>query len=201
MGGGGGGGGLLKSIVNSIIASGLMMAFTRLWCIRTADTDVVVLAVAAAARMSIQELWVVFGTGRNFRYIPVHEIVASIGPNKSQALPMFHAYTGCDTVSSFATKRKKTAWDTWRSYNEVTTTFLALSAGPDQVADEDVTMLEQFTILLYDRTSDLVSIDEARKHLFTKGRSIHAILPTRAAYQKGCIPRWALLGKGTPSFS
>jgi len=106
------------------------------------DTDVVVLAVATAARMGIQELWVTFGTGRNFRYIPVHEIAASIGPNKSRDLLMFHTYTGCDTVSSFATKGKKTAWDTWKSYNEVTTTFFALSAGPDQVADEDVTMLE-----------------------------------------------------------
>ena len=47
--------------------------------------------------------------GRNFRYIPVHEIVAPIDPRKSQALPMFHAYTGCDTVSSFSTKGKKTA--------------------------------------------------------------------------------------------
>jgi len=110
--------------------------------VRTMDTDVVVLAVATAARMGIQELWVTFGTGRNFRYIPVHEIAASIGPNKSRDLLMFHTYTGCDTVSSFATKGKKTAWDTWKSYNEVTTTFFALSAGPDQVADEDVTMLE-----------------------------------------------------------
>ena len=37
-------------------------------------------------------------------------------------------------------------------------------------------------ILLYDRTSDLVCIDEARKHLFTKkGRAMDAIPPTRAA--------------------
>ena len=150
--------------------------------LRSSDTDVVVLAVAAVARMYVQELWIAFGTGKNFRYIPIHEIVASIGPNKSEALPMFHAYTGCDTVSSFATKRKKTAWDTWKSYVEVTRTFLALSAGPDEGTNEDVAVLERFTILLYDRTSDLVCIDEARKHLFTKkGRAMDAIPPTRAA--------------------
>ena len=150
--------------------------------LRSSDTDVVVLAVAAVARMNVQELWIAFGTGKNFRYIPIHEIVASIGPNKSEALPMFHAYTGCDTVSSFATKGKKIAWDTWKSYVEVTRTFLALSAGPDEVPNEDVAVLERFTILLYDRTSDLVCIDEARKHLFTKkGRAMDAIPPTRAA--------------------
>ena len=152
--------------------------------LRTVDTDVVVLSVAAAAKLDIQELWVAFGTGKNFKYMPIHEIVASIGPSKSQALPMFHAYTvtGCDTVSSFATRGKKTAWDTWRVFEEVTATFLVLSTGPDQVNDDNVATLERFTILLYDRTSSLVNVDEARKQLFTKkGRAMDAIPPTRAA--------------------
>ena len=64
----------------------------------TVDTDVVVLSVAAAIKLDIPELWVAFRTGKNFRYIPVHEIVASIGPDKYQALPFFHAYTVGVTV-------------------------------------------------------------------------------------------------------
>ena len=64
----------------------------------TVDTDVVtgvvVLSVVAVANLEIQEPWVVFGTDKNFRYIPIHEIVTSIGHSRSQALPMFHAYTG-----------------------------------------------------------------------------------------------------------
>ena len=49
--------------------------------LRTVDTDVVVLAVAAAAKLSTisdLELWVAFGTGKRFRYI--HEIAACLGP-------------------------------------------------------------------------------------------------------------------------
>ncbi len=150
--------------------------------LRTVDTDVIVLAVAAAAKIDVQELWVAFGTGKNFRYIPAHEIAASLGPDKSLALPIFHAYTGCDTVSAFSTKGKKTAWDTGRAFNEVTTTFLALSTGPALVTDCDVTVLERFTILLYDRTSSMVNIDQARQHLFTKkGRAMDALPPTKAA--------------------
>ena len=150
--------------------------------LRTVDTDVVVLSVAAFAKLEIQELWIAFGTGKNFRYIPIHEIAASLGPAKSQTLPIFHAYTGCDTVSSFATKGKKSAWDTWKVYDEITATFLALSAGPSNITDEEVARLERFTILLYDRTSHLTSIDEARKHLFTKkGRTMDALPPSRAA--------------------
>ncbi len=83
--------------------------------LRTVDSDVVVLCVAVVAKISVRELWIAFGTGKHFRYIAAHEIAASLGPNKSQALPMFHAYTGCDTVSSFATRGKKTAWDTWKA--------------------------------------------------------------------------------------
>lgn len=150
--------------------------------LRTVDTDVVVLAVAATAKIDIQELWVAFGTGQHFRYIPAHKIAASLGPDKSQALPIFHAYTGCDTVSSFSTRGKKTAWDTWKAYEEVTPAFLALSTGPAQITDDVVAVLERFTILLYNRTSSMVNIDEARKELFTKkGRAMDAIPPTRAA--------------------
>ena len=78
--------------------------------LRTVDTDVVVLAVAATAKLSTisdLELWVAFGTGKHFRYIPIHEIVACLGPERSEALPLFHAYTGCDTVSAFAGRGKK----------------------------------------------------------------------------------------------
>ena len=59
--------------------------------LRTVDTDVVVLAVAGATKLNIDELelWVAFGTAKKFRYIPAHEIAVSLGPDMSQALPIF----------------------------------------------------------------------------------------------------------------
>ena len=98
--------------------------------LRTVDSDIVILAVAAASKLDVQELWVAFGMGKNFRYIPAHEIASFLGPDKSRALPVFHAYTGCDTVSLFNTRGKKTAWETWKAFEEVTATFLALSCRP-----------------------------------------------------------------------
>ncbi|PIK61746.1 hypothetical protein BSL78_01300 [Apostichopus japonicus] len=97
--------------------------------LRTADTYVVVLTIAAVSKLGMQESWVAFGTGKSFRYIPVHEIAASLGPNKCQALPMFHAYTGCDTVSAFYSKWKKSACKTWNVYEAVTMAFMTLSVG------------------------------------------------------------------------
>ena len=69
--------------------------------IRTVDTDVVVLAIASANRLNISELWIAFGVGKSFRFVPAHEIAKALGPDQSVALPMFHAFTGCDTVSCF----------------------------------------------------------------------------------------------------
>jgi len=84
------------------------------------DTDVVVLSVAAATKLCVEELWIAFGVGKNFRYIPVREIVKAIGPRN---LPMFHTCTRCDTVSAFATRGKKSAWDTWMACEDVTSLF------------------------------------------------------------------------------
>ncbi len=77
--------------------------------IRTVDTDVVVLAVASAQRLNIPELWIAFGAGKHFRFLACHEIARTLGPDRCIALPMFHALTGCDTVSCFSGRGKKTA--------------------------------------------------------------------------------------------
>ena len=78
--------------------------------VRTVDTDVVVVAIATLNRTKPDELWVVLGTGGHFRFISIHEVAVSVGPRKSTTLPLFHALTGCDIVSSFAGIGKKTAW-------------------------------------------------------------------------------------------
>ena len=76
--------------------------------IRTVDTDVVVLAIAAADYLDISELWIAFGAGKNFQYFAIHEMAEALGPQHCLALSMFHAFTGCDTVSSFGGRGKKT---------------------------------------------------------------------------------------------
>ena len=91
--------------------------------VRTVDTDVVVVAMATLNRTKPDELWVAFGTGGHFRFIPIHKVAAAVGPRKSATLPLFHALTGCDTVSSFAGIGKKTAWAAWNVYPEVTEAF------------------------------------------------------------------------------
>ena len=78
--------------------------------IRTVDTDVVALAVASFSNINPDELWTALGTGSTFRrYIAVHQLAAAMNPRQRATLPIFHALTGCDMVSSFAGRGKKTA--------------------------------------------------------------------------------------------
>lgn len=148
--------------------------------IRSVDTDVVVLAVASFHRLSLDELWVAFGVKKNYRLIPAHELATALG-EKANALLFFHAFTGSDTTSSFNGIGKVTAWDTWMAFPEISTTFARLSGRPDAITDHDLSRLERYVILLYDRTSDMTDVNRARKHLFAKGRQLDRIPPTKAA--------------------
>ena len=69
--------------------------------IRTVDIDVVVLAIPTFQELALEELWIAFGTGNNFRYLPIHYNAVSLGPAKSAALPLFQG--------------KVTAWRVWSS--------------------------------------------------------------------------------------
>ena len=57
----------------------------KVW-IRTVDTDVVVLAIACAKQLELQELWIAFGVGNNFRYLPLHNITNSLTQQQCEAL-------------------------------------------------------------------------------------------------------------------
>ena len=154
--------------------------------IRTVDSDVVVLAVYTFAqlRTSLTELWVAFGTKKSYRVISAHGIYTAIGVQKSLALPMFHAFTGCDTVSSFSGRGKKTAWETWSVFPEVTDAFISLMGQPDQSdVEAAMGMLARFVVLVYDKTSCQSYVNEVRVNLFArKGRDVLNIPPTR-----GCL--------------
>ncbi|VDI78636.1 Hypothetical predicted protein [Mytilus galloprovincialis] len=123
--------------------------------IRTVDTDVVVIAVSAVHKLNITSLWMAFAVGINFRYIPVHEIAIFMGPYKSNATLFFHAFSGCDQVSSFSNHGNKPAWDTWLSFDAVTKDFKLLSDKPnDDSVNEAALNIERFVVLIYDRTRE-----------------------------------------------
>lgn len=150
--------------------------------IRSNDTDVIVLAISVVNTVLVDELWVAYGSGKHRHNLPAHTIARSLGQDKSSALPMFHAITGCDTVSFFGGRGKKTAWGVWKVFPELTPVLRALAASTEDISKEHMAVIERFAILLYDRTSSLRNINEAKQELFSKkSRSLDNIPPTRAA--------------------
>ena len=103
--------------------------------IRTVDTVVVVLDVASYSKTALHQLWIAFGAGSSFRYIAIHEMVATMNPTQCLTLPVLHAFTGCDTVAAFAGRGKKTAWETWKSFPEVNDAFNELLCMPSEVSE------------------------------------------------------------------
>ncbi|ELU01310.1 hypothetical protein CAPTEDRAFT_215858 [Capitella teleta] len=156
--------------------------------IRTNDSDVVVLAVRATQILKDQipslSVWIGFGTGNNYRYISVHEIVENLGPLRSLCLPAFHALSGCDTVSSFFGKGKRSAWQAWQACPGLTSALLELSSPVSHhFVKRVLPIIETFVTRLYGVESvDLVNA--ARKTLFlNKGIQFVQIPPSSDALQ------------------
>ena len=97
---------------------------TTTYLVRTVDTDVVVIIVGKLHTLlndhPSADVWIAFGTGKIFTHIHINEICNALGEHQSIALPVFHSFTGCDTISAFFGKGKKSAWEAWKSYPNVT---------------------------------------------------------------------------------
>ena len=127
----------------------------------------------------------------------------SLSQDKASVLPMFHALTGCDTVSFFGGRGKKTAWDTWMRLPELTPVLRSLKSSPASIADDSMDVIERFVVLLYDQTSSLTKVNDARQGLFSKkSRNLDKIPPIRAVlvqhtkravFQGGYVSGQALL--------
>lgn len=156
--------------------------------IRTVDTDVVVILVGKFYDLkSINhnlQIWVAFGMGKNFRYLSINRICEALGEKKSRALPVFHAFSGCDTTSAFNGKGKLSAWQAWSLCDDVATPSLEyLSTHPFQELDTDsphFQNLERMTVVMYDKSSPSVSVNELRMDLFCKrSRAVEHLPPTQ----------------------
>ena len=103
--------------------------------LRTVDSDVVVLAINIFHQMRLSALWIGYVIGKTLqRYSnPSHVANQMIGLQHCEVLPFFHAFTGCDLVSSMLGIGKKTAWNAWNAYPKVTDTFVAIIQDPSSI--------------------------------------------------------------------
>ena len=142
----------------------------------------VVLAIHHFHELKLSELWIGLGSGKTFREIPIHHISQQLGPQRCQALLFFHSVTGCDVRSAMFGIGKKTAWNAWATFPEVTDTSIAITQDPTSLALDSLHMqrLERLTVLMYSKNCRSTSVKEARMLMFTVGfKPLESIPPTQ----------------------
>ena len=87
--------------------------------VQTSDTDVFVLLLSVFPLIEEYcdaQIYCKYGSGTNTKYYHINDLAKSIGFDICRGLPFFHAFSGCDTTSSFYKHSEVAMWDAWLSY-------------------------------------------------------------------------------------
>ena len=93
----------------------------------------------------------------------------AIGLNTCQALPFFHDFTACDTVSSFFNHSKKKIWEAWHKYPyhySLTQIFNTLSGTPERIYPFQLDEIENFLKFVYYGKVSMESLNALRMNQF-----------------------------------
>ena len=189
-----------------LLRHAINQASNGLKCIvlKTVDTDVLVLAIAYCNRLmanDVNSFCVEFGVGSRTEYYNIIEIVKELGQIRSQALPFFHSFTGCDTTSSFYSHGKRSFWDSWgkcADMDRLTRAFIEVGNMPKEVTDDHVDTIQRFLIDVYYPQEIYTILTELRLRYYFKhpdpqlkgliiSRSGLENHVKRAAYQAGWL--------------
>ena len=145
----------------------------------TVDTDVLVISTGVFHDLKLDQLWVEIGYPSSIKF-PVHAIAERLGKDVCKALLFFHAFTGCDTVSSFFHIGKNTSWKVFLENKALfTEVFDELSRGKE-LDDKKFTVVEKFVCLLYKQSSQN-DVDSCRLAMHSKGVTFDRLPPTKSA--------------------
>ena len=100
------------------------LGFSRLMTLLV-DTGEMVIACFAYWSLSVTELWIEFGKGKDRRWLPIHSCPEKASKRVRIAAIFWYVLTGCDSVSQFLERDKSSAWKTWKAFPEVTETLLS----------------------------------------------------------------------------
>jgi hypothetical protein len=141
------------------------------------DTDVLLLLVYHFQRMGCEQLWMMSGTSKKRRYIPIGLVFNNLPSGSVSTLLAFHALTGCDTTSYIADHTKRTAWRVFKEHHA-----LLNELGVGDLTKEKIMSSEAFMCRMYNvqRTD---SVDTARHLLFPKTAKPEAMPPTSDAFR------------------
>lgn len=149
--------------------------------IRSPDTDVIMLACHFQERIPATLLVLKQTKSRTF-FLDIPSMVEKVGSSMCDALPGFHAFTGCDFTSAFVGKGKKGPFRiclTDRKYCEA----MAQLGGSFDVDSVMLAKAERFVCRMYG--SGETSVNECRYQFFcTRNPQSHSLPPCQDALIK-----------------
>jgi hypothetical protein len=131
--------------------------------ISSVDTDVFILCLAFQKRIKAP-LFQKCGSKNRTKLLDIEKIVGHIGQDLCDALIGLHAFTGCDTVSTFAGKGKVTALK--KITSEGAYNIFSQLGSEWNLSEILMAELERFTCCLYSPKITTVIINELRYQLF-----------------------------------
>ncbi len=138
--------------------------------VRASDTDIAVVLLYHCSKFKSQ-LWMDVGTSskNNRRYISITKIYESLGPELCAALPGFHAFTGCDYISSFVRKGKIRPFTKLEKSKLAQKAFQSLATEMEQ-SQRTLKTLQTFTATIYGaKDNTKLTLNEHRYKTFEKG--------------------------------
>ncbi|MES9881148.1 MAG: hypothetical protein ABW185_09730, partial [Sedimenticola sp.] len=139
------------------------------------DTDVLLLLVSHFPHVQCKHLFMMAGTSKKRKYIPIDRVYHSLPQHASSSLLPFHALTGCDTTSYVSGHTKRSSWKVFKDNHE-----LLVDLGVGELTNETAALVETFMCRIYN-VSHTDSIDTARYYLFSKSAKPEALPPTSDA--------------------
>ena len=132
------------------------------------DTDIMLLCIAFQKDIPCP-IYQKCGTENNTRFVEISKLAWSLGDSVCDSLIGLHAFTGCDTVSAFASRRKLSALKPMKSDITYLETFSQVGQSWD-VQPQLSEKVQQFTCRMYVAASSTTDVNDLRCQLFCAKR-------------------------------
>lgn len=156
--------------------------------IHSPDTDVFILALRRAHVLAPSTSFIT-GTGSIKRSISLNAIYKCLGSAITNALPGFHAFSGCDQTGRFAGKGKLLFWKALMNANEETLETFNNLGVTETLSEETVQVLEKFVCKAYAPNMNVENLRQLRWKLFSKRQAEAEKLPPTLATLRQAILR------------
>lgn len=123
------------------------------------------------------------------RFIDITAIYKNLGPNICNALPGFHAFTGCDYTASFFGKWKIKPFDILTKHTEICEAFAKLGQS-DVIPNDVMVQIERFVCHMYQHPK-FDNINKVRLSTFIKiyeNKSTNNPLHIKKAFNTNLFP-------------